>query len=79
MGFSENLRRLRTEAGLTQQQMADKVGIPYRSWQNWENGSREPRIAALKTIAKALGVSVDELVENDVEKAPPAKKAPRKR
>jgi transcriptional regulator with XRE-family HTH domain len=62
MGFKENLRRLREEAGLTQTQMADKAGVPFRSYQNWEAGSREPGIAALAALAKALGVSVDQLI-----------------
>jgi transcriptional regulator with XRE-family HTH domain len=75
MGFPENLRRLRTRAGLTQAQVADKINVPYRTYQNWELGSREPAIAALKTIAKALGVSFDELLENGPA-TPPAKAAP---
>jgi transcriptional regulator with XRE-family HTH domain len=62
MGFKENLRRLREQAGLTQTQMAAKAGVPFRSYQNWETGSREPRIAALSTLAEALGVSVDMLI-----------------
>lgn len=62
MGFKENLRRLREAAGLTQTEMAKLAGVPFRSYQNWEIGTREPRIDALSSLAKACGVPVDELL-----------------
>jgi transcriptional regulator with XRE-family HTH domain len=86
MGFKENLRLLREQAGLTQTEMAKRAGVPFRSYQNWEAGSREPRIQALAALAAALGVTVDELIGQESPKkhggrpkkseaqAPPAKK-----
>jgi transcriptional regulator with XRE-family HTH domain len=62
MGFKDNLRRLREAAGLTQTAMAEKAGVPFRSYQNWEAGVREPRIQALAALAAAVGVTVDELI-----------------
>jgi transcriptional regulator with XRE-family HTH domain len=62
MGFKENLRRLREQAGLTQAEMANRARVPFRSYQNWEAGSREPRIKALVSLAAAFGVSLDDLV-----------------
>jgi transcriptional regulator with XRE-family HTH domain len=65
MRFKENLRRLREQAGWTQTEMAGRAGVPFRSYQNWEAGVREPRIAALAALADALGVSVDDLIRGD--------------
>lgn len=65
MAFKENLRRLREAAGLTQSQAAQRAGVPFRSYQNWEIGSREPRIDALAAVARALGASVDELLASE--------------
>jgi transcriptional regulator with XRE-family HTH domain len=60
--FAENLKRLREAAGLTQKAFAERLGIPIRTVQNWEQGHREPRIATLAPLARALGASVDALV-----------------
>lgn len=62
MAFKENLRRVREAAGLTQGQAAGKAGVPFRSYQNWELGVREPRLEALAALAAAFGVSADELI-----------------
>ncbi len=62
MGFQENLKALREKAGLTQAQMAARAGVPFRTYQNWEGGFREPRLQALAPLADALGVTVDELI-----------------
>jgi transcriptional regulator with XRE-family HTH domain len=62
MGFKENLRARREQLGLTQTEMAHKAGVPFRSYQNWEAGVREPRILALVSLADALGAMVDELI-----------------
>src|SRR5579871_4139046 len=64
MGFKENLRRLREASGLTQGEAADRAGVPFRSYQNWETGVREPRLQALADLASALGVTVDELLKD---------------
>ena len=62
MPFSDNLKRLREIAGLTQAQAAAAAGVAFRSYQNWEMGTREPRIEALRKLAAAFGVSADELI-----------------
>jgi transcriptional regulator with XRE-family HTH domain len=62
MGFKEDLRAQRERLGLTQTEMARKAGVPFRSYQNWEAGSREPRLLALVALADALGATVDELI-----------------
>jgi transcriptional regulator with XRE-family HTH domain len=65
MSFKENLKRLRESKGWTQAQAAERTGVPFRTMQNWEGGSREPRLEALKKLAAAYGVLVDELLRDD--------------
>jgi transcriptional regulator with XRE-family HTH domain len=62
MGFSENLRRAREAKGWTQSEAADHAAVPFRSYQNWEAGIREPRLDALVRLAAAFGLSADELL-----------------
>ncbi|AWM40283.1 helix-turn-helix protein [Gemmata obscuriglobus] len=66
MGLKENLKRLRAAKGWTQAQTAEVAEVPFRSYQNWEAGTREPRIDALPRLAAALGATVDQLLA-DVE------------
>jgi transcriptional regulator with XRE-family HTH domain len=78
MGFKENLRQFREQAGLTQSEVANRAGIPFRSYQNWETGSREPRLQALPSLADALGVTVNDLLKPSAEEPGKGAGRPRK-
>lgn len=70
----ENTRRTkitaaRLAAGLTQQELGDKIGVNYQQVQRWENGTYRPRTPTLKRIGEALGVDWTTLIE-DEEQAP---------
>ncbi len=54
---------LRKEKKLTQEQLAERLGINNRSVSRWENGNSMPDYAVLPMLANELGVSVAELVE----------------
>ncbi len=56
----------RKKAHLTQEELEEISGIPSRQLSRYENGSAEPRAIVLLKIAKALNVSVDELVPGDL-------------
>ena len=60
--FSERLRDLRKGKGLTQQELADKVGISRVGYGYWETGTREPNFKKLILLAKYLYVSTDYLL-----------------
>jgi phosphoribosylaminoimidazole synthetase len=53
----------RKEAGLTQQQLADKLCVSFQAVSKWENGSAYPNIEILPELAMALNVSADEILE----------------
>jgi transcriptional regulator with XRE-family HTH domain len=61
MRFGEMLKQARVKAGLTQAALAERLRLPLRSIQNWEQGHRVPRMRTVATLSKALGVPQDDL------------------
>jgi transcriptional regulator with XRE-family HTH domain len=64
--ISKNLRHLRKEKGLTQDQLADLLGIKRSLVGAYEEGRAEPPIQNLKNITKVFGVSVDDFIEKKI-------------
>jgi len=60
--FQKRLKMERKEAGLTQQQLADMLGITQPSYIRYENGTSEPSFEMLVRIADIFDVSVDYLL-----------------
>lgn len=60
--IAENLRRLRTEKGLKQEELARHIGISVQSVSKWERGESLPDTVLLPNIAEFYGVTVDELL-----------------
>ena len=54
--FNELLKKSRVEHGMTQQQVADKIGIDKSTYCGYETGKRQPDPRRIVQIAKALGV-----------------------
>ena len=57
------LRELRNKSGLTQNEIAGKLGVSGQTILNWENGIYEPKINQLIQLADLFDVSVDYLIE----------------
>lgn len=57
------LRELRNKSGLTQNEIASKLGVSGQTILNWENGIYEPKINQLIQLADLFNVSVDYLIE----------------
>ena len=63
MGFKERLKEKRSEAKLTQTELAKKVGVSDRTIQNYELGTRRPQnMEVAQKLAEALNTSVDSLL-----------------
>ena len=60
--FISRLDQVRKEKGLTQRELANKVGVTEVSMSRYVNGARTPSGPIVVNIAKALGISVDYLV-----------------
>lgn len=62
MGIARNIRTLRTDAGMTQQELADIVGLTREAVAQWENDIAMPRLGAAMKLAEHFGITLDELV-----------------
>ena len=60
--FGENLFRLRKKAGLSQEELAERVGVHLNTISQWENGFYIPKMLKVKRLAEALGVTEAELL-----------------
>lgn len=69
MEFSERLKDLRKQVGLTQVDVAEKLGISQPAYASWERGVKKPTQENLVKIAQILNVSIDYLVGNSDEKS----------
>ena len=67
--LSERLKLLRKRKDLTQEQLADYMGISPQAVSRWETGVTSPDISALPMLADLFGITVDELLGvNEIEK-----------
>lgn len=60
--FSETLKKLRTEKGLSRQELADKMFVTRSTVARWETGSRLPDAAMIYRLSVALGTDIDILL-----------------
>lgn len=75
MEFHDKLRSARNETGLTQQQVADKMGITKSTYCGYETGKRKPDVKKIKELARILNVTGSYLIGVD-EQERSSKKAP---
>ncbi len=67
MDLGKKIRQLRIKAGLTQEQLAEKLGIGPQSVSKWETAVSMPDISALPLLAEIFGVSIDDLFDLSTE------------
>ena len=60
--FAQRLRQYRKNKGMTQQELADQLGVSNKTVSRWESGSY-PDVTTLVALARVLGVTVDELLD----------------
>lgn len=65
MDFGEKLKALRTERGLTQEQLAAKLYVSRTAVSKWETGGGSPNLDSLQAVARLFDVSVDDLLSAD--------------
>lgn len=70
MEFPERLAALRKERGMTQQALADQVGLAVLQIRRYEGGTSQPTLDVIRRLAIALGSSADSLVFDDHERGP---------
>ncbi|MBQ9827845.1 MAG: helix-turn-helix transcriptional regulator [Lachnospiraceae bacterium] len=60
--LSEKIRNLRKQNNLTQEELAEKLSVSRQAITKWETGNGIPDIGNLETLAKAFGITIDELL-----------------
>ena len=70
MNFKENLTQFRKQAGMSQEDLADKLQLTRQTISKWENGLSEPDLATLQQLCTLLQVSPDELLLGKKKEAP---------
>lgn len=69
MAFSENLQFLRARAGVTQEQLAEELGVSRQSVSKWESNASFPEMDTLLRICDMYDVTLDTLLRGSVEKS----------
>ena len=67
MELGKKIKQLRFKASLTQEQLAESVGVSAQAVSKWENSVAMPDIALLPKLAEIFGVSIDDLFDLTVE------------
>ena len=70
MNIAEVIRKYRKEAGMTQEEMANRLGVTAPAVNKWENGNSNPDIELLAPIARLLHISLDTLMSFHEELTP---------
>ncbi len=60
--IGESIKEKRIEQGLSQQKLANLIGVTHASISYWENGVNIPNVLDIWKIADALNMSIDELI-----------------
>ncbi|MBQ8746990.1 MAG: helix-turn-helix domain-containing protein [Clostridia bacterium] len=63
MNIGYKIRELRKKRGITQEQLANVIGVSFQAVSKWENGIALPDITLAPVLAKYFGVSMDELFD----------------
>lgn len=66
--LSENIKKLRHEKGITQETLADFLGVTFQSVSKWERGESYPDITMLPALSSFFGVTTDELLGTEQSK-----------
>ena len=59
--LKDNIKKARLDAGLTQIEVAEKLGVAQAQYARWENGGRNPKDETVKKLAEIFGVTFDKL------------------
>lgn len=65
MEIGTKLKNARAKSGLTQEKVAEEIGVTRQSMSNWENGRSYPDIVSVIKLSDLYSVSLDELLKED--------------
>ncbi len=68
MELGKQIKKYRTEANLSQEELADKVFVSRQTVSNWENDKNCPDIKSLVLLSEIFQISLDNLIKGDLER-----------
>jgi transcriptional regulator with XRE-family HTH domain len=74
MSFAENLKQLRKEKQLSQEELAEILDVSRQAVSKWEQGIGYPEVEKLLLLSRKLRVSLDSLMETEIAQKPTAQK-----
>lgn len=74
--LGKRIAALRKEKGMTQEELAEKLGVSPQAVSKWENGQSCPDISLLPRLAAIFGVTTDLLLTGEQETTPPVQMLP---
>ena len=66
MEFGKKIMNLRKKNGLSQEELAEKIGVARQTISKWELGETSPDLKQAQELSKIFKVSLDELTDNDI-------------
>ena len=66
MEFGKKIMNLRKKSGLSQEELAEKIGVARQTISKWELGETSPDLEEAKELSKIFNISLDELTDNDI-------------
>ena len=70
MTLGQKIKKLRTDKGLTQKDLADKVHVTFQTVSKWEKDENEPDVSTLRELAKLFDCSLDYLLSEEEKETP---------
>ena len=64
--FSENLKKIRKEQNLSQEELADQLGVSRQAISKWESGQAYPEMDKIIALCNKFNVNIDDLLHNDI-------------
>ena len=68
MSFSENLKQIRKEKGLSQEELAELLDVSRQAVSKWEQGNGYPEVEKLLLLSSKLNISLDSLMSAEIVK-----------
>ncbi len=72
--IGEAIKNLRAKRGMSQDALAEMVGVSRQAISNWENGKTQPDAEALVKLGAIFDISVDAIIKNDISEKKPVRK-----
>ena len=75
MNLAENLKKIRKENNLSQEQLAEQLGVSRQSVSKWESGQAYPEMDKVLQLARMFNLNIDDLLNQDIKEISTEKKS----